>query len=113
MTRILSISLAAVLLAGAVQAQTNTQQQQPEKPRPKPGTILETPSSGGRITDAPTAPKPSTGPAGDLTGQTAERFEVGGNTSASMSRISGRPGSSMTSASKRTRARKASSFARP
>ncbi|PYQ31005.1 MAG: outer membrane protein assembly factor BamA [Acidobacteria bacterium] len=81
MTRILRISLAAVLLAGAAQAQTNTQQQQPEKPRPKPGTILETPSSGGRITDAPTTPKPSTGPVGDLTGQTVERFEVVGNTS--------------------------------
>jgi outer membrane protein insertion porin family len=78
MTRILSISLAAVLLAAAVQAQTSPQ---PDKPRPKPGTILETPSSGGRITDAPAQPKPSTGPVGDLSGAVVERFEAVGNTS--------------------------------
>jgi outer membrane protein insertion porin family len=78
MTRILPISLAALLLAAAVQAQTSPQQ---PPPKPKPGTILETPSSGGRITEAPTAPKPGTAPVGDLTGQPVERFEAVGNTS--------------------------------
>jgi len=77
MTRILIILLAATLLSRGARAQTST----PEKPRPKPGTILETPSTGGRITDAPTTPKPSTGPVGDVTGQPVERFEAVGNTS--------------------------------
>lgn len=78
MTRILPISLAIALLGTAVQAQTNPQPQPPEKP--KPGTILETPSSGGRITDAPAPAKPRE-VSGDLAGQTVERFEATGNTS--------------------------------
>src|ERR1051325_9993480 len=53
MTRILPISLAAMLLAAAVQAQTPAPPSTQEQPRPKPGTILATPSSGGRITPAP------------------------------------------------------------
>src|SRR5687767_8753066 len=77
MTRILPISLAIALLGAAVQAQTPPQQQ-PEKP--KPGTILETPSSGGRITDAPAPSKPREA-TGDLAGQNVERFEASGNTS--------------------------------
>ena len=77
MTRILIILLAATLLSRGARAQTST----PEKPRPKPGTILETPSTGGRITDAPTPPKPSTSPVGDVAGQPVERFEAVGNTS--------------------------------
>src|SRR5688572_30763800 len=81
MTRILSMMLAAVLLVAAAQAQTNTQQPpaEQEKPRPRPGTILETPSAGGRITDAPAPPqRPATG---NLSGQIVERFEAIGNTS--------------------------------
>lgn len=76
MTRILPISLAIALLGAAVQAQTTPQQ--PEKP--KPGTILETPSSGGRITDAPAPSRPREA-TGDLAGQNVERFEASGNTS--------------------------------
>ena len=73
------MSLAGLLLCATAQAQTNTQQQQqPDKPRPRPGTILETPSTGGRITDAPTPAKPATG---DLSGQVVERFEAVGNSS--------------------------------
>jgi outer membrane protein insertion porin family len=78
MTRILSLLLATALLAGTTQAQQQTNQQQ-QPPRPRPGSILETPSSGGRITDAPATP--SRPAAGDLTGQIIERFEAVGNAS--------------------------------
>ena len=76
MTRILPISLAATLLAASVYAQTPAPPTTQEKPRPKPGTILETPSTGGRITDAPSPAKQSTAPVGDVAGQPVERFEV-------------------------------------
>ncbi|HUR81312.1 MAG TPA: outer membrane protein assembly factor BamA [Thermoanaerobaculia bacterium] len=46
-----------------------------QRPRPKPGTILDTPSSGGRITDAPAAT-----PQQNLSGVIVERFEAVGNT---------------------------------
>lgn len=67
--------LALLLLAGTVvRAQTPSTQQQ-EPPR-RPGAILETPATGGRITDAP-APTEQR----QLAGQTVERFEAVGNTS--------------------------------
>ncbi len=49
--------------------------QNQERPRPKPGTILDTPSSGGRITDAPSQAKPQQ----NLSGVIVERFEAVGN----------------------------------
>lgn len=77
MTRLLSASLVAVLLGGAVQAQTTPSQQQQ---KPRPGTILDTPSSG-RITEAPTTPQPTKPAEAAIAGQKMERFEVVGNTS--------------------------------
>jgi outer membrane protein insertion porin family len=70
-------TLLVVLMIGAPNwAQTTPT---PEKPRPRPGTILESPGTG-RITDAPTQPKPT--PAnGALAGGAIERFEVVGNSS--------------------------------
>ena len=68
------MSLALALLAAGAHAQTTEQQ------RPRPGTILETPSTGGRITDAPTPQRP-TPPGGELSGQIVERFEAVGNSS--------------------------------
>ena len=69
--------LALLLLAGTAMRAQTTSTQQPE-PR-RPGVILETPSTGGRITDAPAQPQQQ--PAGQITGQTVERFEAVGNTS--------------------------------
>ena len=74
--------LVGALSGAAAHAQSNTQQQQqqPQPPRPRPGVILETPSTGGRITDAPAPAQPQR-PAGTLAGKTVERFEAVGNTS--------------------------------
>jgi outer membrane protein insertion porin family len=77
MTRILSLSLAATLVAAALLAQAPPQQ-------PKAGTILDNPAAG-RITDSPSGTKPAQTPApivpGALSGQKVERFEAVGNTS--------------------------------
>ncbi|HEX2123896.1 MAG TPA: POTRA domain-containing protein, partial [Thermoanaerobaculia bacterium] len=81
MTRILSSSLAAALFCAVLQAQTTPQPPPPDPQRPRPGTILETPSTGGRITDAPAQQRPGTRPTGELAGQVIERFEVSGNNS--------------------------------
>ena len=74
--------LLVVLMTGApnwAQTSTDTNATQ-ERPRPRPGAILPTPGTG-RITDAPApVPQPAS-PAGALTGQTVERFEVVGNAS--------------------------------
>jgi outer membrane protein insertion porin family len=72
--------LTLVLMLGtSARAQTPPPQPpQEERPKPRPGTILETPNAG-RITDAPTAPKPTKPATGELAGQTVERFEVVGN----------------------------------
>ena len=94
MIRTSSTFLAIALLCATVEAQTNPPAPQPQPPqKPRPGTIIETPASG-RITDAPTAPKPAPpGPAtaqsmagvpanlAALAGQPIERFEASGNTS--------------------------------
>lgn len=65
-----------VLALGAdvARAQTPTTE---ERPKPRPGVILDTPNAG-RITDAPTAPKPQ---APNASNQVVERFEAVGNAS--------------------------------
>src|SRR5438105_6774868 len=81
MTRSVYLSLAAVLLAGAVQAQTPPQPE-PQQPRkPRAGTIIENPNAG-RITEAPkpVAPSPNV-PGSAMAGRKVERFEAVGNTS--------------------------------
>jgi outer membrane protein insertion porin family len=78
MTRLLAISLAA-LISGTAAAQT---QPEPQTPKPKPGTIVPRPDSG-RIVTEPTAPATTTTPrptTGELAGQPVERFEAVGNT---------------------------------
>ena len=74
--------LLVVLMTGApnwAQTSTDTNATQ-ERPRPRPGAILPTPGTG-RITDAPAPVPQPAAPAGALTGQTVERFEVVGNAS--------------------------------
>src|SRR5438105_10790315 len=81
MTRSVYLSLAAVLLAGAVQAQTPPQPE-PQQPRkPRAGTIIENPNAG-RITEAPkpVALSPNV-PGSAMAGRKVERFEAVGNTS--------------------------------
>jgi len=91
MIRTTSTLIAAALVCAAAYAQAPAPQPAPPQ-KPRPGSIIDTPSSG-RITDAPTAPKPaapaprtpSTGavPANlaALAGLPVERFEASGNTS--------------------------------
>ena len=86
MTRSVYLSLAAVLLAGAMQAQTPppapTPQPQPQpRTKPRAGTIIDNPDAG-RITEAPKPPTttPAT-PGSALAGRKIERFETVGNTS--------------------------------
>src|SRR5687768_3873299 len=72
MTRLLTVTMAALLFSAATALAQS--QQQPE-PRPRPGTIIDTPSTG-RITDAPTVPQVT-----DPSRQQVERFEAVGNVS--------------------------------
>jgi outer membrane protein insertion porin family len=70
--------LALLLIAGTVmRAQTTTPP--PEPQRPRPGVILDSPSTGGRITDAPAQQQTPARQPGS--GQIVERFEAVGNTS--------------------------------
>jgi len=83
MTRSVYLSLAVLLLAGAMQAQTPAPQPQP-RTKPRAGTILDNPDAG-RITEAPkppgTVPPSPAAPGSALTGRKVERFETVGNTS--------------------------------
>src|SRR5581483_929223 len=83
MNRTLSTSL-AVLLAATTALQAQTSEPKPPQ-RPKPGSIIDTPSGGGRITDAPltkpSAVAPISKSAGELAGLKVKRFEAVGNSS--------------------------------
>jgi outer membrane protein insertion porin family len=85
MTRSVYLSLAAVLLAGALQAQTTpAPAPEPQPRKPRAGTILDNPNAG-RITDAPKPPgvvAASIAATGSpLAGKKIERFEAVGNAS--------------------------------
>jgi len=87
MTRSVYLSLAAVLFAGAMQAQAPPPAPAPApepqpRTRPRAGTIIDNPNAG-RITEAPKPPgtvPPGTN-VGDLAGKKVERFEAVGNSS--------------------------------
>src|SRR5437879_3910038 len=82
MMRFVYLSLATLLLAGAMQAQTPPEPQPRTKPRA--GTIIENPNAG-RIIEAPKPPgtiTPSPNATGtNLAGRKVERFEAVGNAS--------------------------------
>ncbi len=84
MNRLPSLSLAVLLAAATTALQAQTTEQKPPQ-RPKPGSILETPSGGGRITDAPLSKPVTMAPvsknAGELAGLKVDRFEAVGNAS--------------------------------
>jgi outer membrane protein insertion porin family len=84
MMRSVYLSLAALVLAGATQAQTPPQPEPEPRTKPRAGTIIENPNAG-RIIEAPKPPgtvAPSPNATGsDLAGRKVERFEAVGNTS--------------------------------